>query len=146
MPCDLNSYFISNYGKFIFVFVSIFWGFKALTQNNPCDTINISGKWAVCHSEDLDKPCKLGLGFYDFKEDGTFKLTGVKVDYADNVVFDGKWMFLNNVLTLECDYNKTIANPIPQIINVVFINSKKFYKVEEPLPGCKLYTVFQNIK
>jgi hypothetical protein len=81
---------------------------------------------------------------YVFKEDGTFKLFGVKVDYAANVVFDGAWKWQNRTLILEHSFG--MERSIKEVDHIIFISPDEFYTVEEPLKGWRLYTKFQKAK
>jgi len=109
-----------------------------------CDSFRIVGKWNVCYPIEATKPCSGNFVSYVFKEDGTLKLFGVKVDYAANIVFDGTWKWQNKSLILEHDFgtNKSIK----MIDNILFISRDEFYTVEEPLKGWQLYTKFKKVE
>lgn len=134
---------MQNVKRFFFTLILSICGFSSLAQNNQCDTLPIIGEWNVCISENLNRPCEKGIVTYDFKNDGSFILKGVRVDYTDNVVFTGKWMLVENVLTLECSYNLK-TKPAPMILNIVFSGNNKFYHLNEPFPGYTLYRIFQK--
>jgi len=130
--------------RYFFTFIVCFFGHDSIAQNNQCNVFPILGEWNVCYSENINQECKKGIVTYDFKNDGSFTLKGVKVDYAENVVFTGKWTLVENVLTLECYFNSK-EKPIPMILNIIFLDHNKFYHVDEPLPGWSLYTTFKKI-
>lgn len=129
--------------KFGLIFISVFSAINVLAQEK-CDSFRIVGKWNVCYPTEVTKQCQGNFVSYVFKEDGTFKLFGVKVDYADNVVFDGIWKWQNKSLILEHNYET--AKSIRTIDNIIFISRDEFYTVEEPLKGWQHYTKFQKAK
>ena len=135
--------FMQGIKRYLFTLMVCFYGHDSIAQNNQCEIFRISGEWNVCNFENINQQCKKGIVTYDFKKDGSFTLKGVKVDYAENIVFTGKWTLVENVLTVEYNFNK--EKPIPMILNILFLDPNKFYHVDEPLRGWKLYKTFQKI-
>ena len=139
----INIIFMQGFTRYVFTFTVCICGFKSFAQNSQCDSFPIIGEWKVCISENLSKPCEKGIVTYDFKKDGSFILKGVKVHYADNVVFTGKWTLVENVLNLECSYNSK-ERPAPMALNIIFSDHNRFYHLDEPLPGWTMYQIFQK--
>lgn len=127
--------------KFGFIFISLFHPINALAQEK-CDSIRIAGKWNVCHPTEVTELCPSNFVSYVFKDDGTFKLFGIKVHYAADVVFDGIWKWQNKSLILETNFG--MGKSTKTIDSIIFINSDEFYTVKEPLKGWQLYTKFQK--
>jgi hypothetical protein len=114
---------------------------KAVVQPGS-EKFNITGKWNLCYPINVVETCSKGIVTYDFNNDGSYALRGVKVHYADSVIFYGKWTLINDVLLLEQDN----VSSIQRLEKLIFVNENKFYRMEEPLPGSKLYTVFQRVQ
>ena len=129
--------------RYVFTFIMCICGCKSFPQNSQCES-PIIGEWNVCISENLSRPCEKGIVTYDFKKDGSFILKGVRVDYAENAVFTGKWTLIDCMLTLECSYNLK-TKPAPMILEIRFLNNNKFYHADEPFAGCTIYRTFQKI-